>query len=112
MNAVPLLTNEADFDPRNHKSFLLPGYELESLADVPAHLVGNVNSLWHEAEDLELDYQQVFVERWLALNGGIDAKRAKLAADVAKRDEALRMVEAENRALATRTAGDDTSAAM
>lgn len=103
---MPLLTNESDFDPRNHKSFLLSGFELESLADVPEHLVGVVNSLWHEGEDLELDYQRVFVQRWLALNGGVDAKRAKLAADVAKGDDALRMVEAENRVLASRTSDE------
>lgn len=109
---MAVLTNDGDFDPRNHKSFLLPGYELESLVDIPAEKVGILNGLMGEAEELEFDEQRIFCERWMALNGGVDAKRAKLTANVAMRDEALRMVEAENRAAAARTAAEDTSAAM
>ncbi len=94
---MAVLTNEGDFDPRNHKSFLIEGYELESLADIDEEKVGLLNSLMLEAQELEFDEQRVFCQRYIALRGGVKAARAKLAADVAKRDEALRMAEAENR---------------
>lgn len=104
---MPILGADIDFDPRNHKSFLIPGYELESLGDIPLEKVGILNGLMCEAEELELEEQVVFCARWIALHGGVDAKRAKLAADVAKRDESLRLVESENRAAAHRAAEDD-----
>lgn len=104
---MPVLGNEGDFDPRNHKSFLIPGYELESLADVPEEKAVNLNSLLLEADELELDEMRDYCHRWIALHTGVDGKRARLAAEVAKRDEALRMVEAENRRNNETAAQDD-----
>jgi hypothetical protein len=104
---VAVLSNDGDFDPRNHKSFLIAGYEMESLADIPESKVHIYVGLMGEYQDLELEELGNHCKRWLAACTGVDGARARLAADVAKRDEALRMVEAENRANNAQAAADN-----
>jgi hypothetical protein len=106
---LPVFNSEGDFDPRNHKSFIIPGYEAESLGNVPPEKWPCLASLLFENDELQLGLDPYY-KRWIAIGVAADGSRAKLMADVAKADEALRFADAENRA--QRASGGDEGPVM
>lgn len=86
-----------DFDPRNHRSLLIPGYERESLVDLNQEDVAILNPLMLEAEEFFDEALDQFCWRYIALRTGKGAARANLVAGVARSDEQLQVLEAENR---------------
>lgn len=86
-----------EYDPRNHRSVLIPGYVNECLNGLPPEKVPTAVSLIQEAEEFQDDELRAYCYRYLATDAGSESKRVRVMAGIAVHDEAMRIVEAENR---------------
>lgn len=78
-----------EFDPRAHRSFIVPGYEIESLASNDKRTRGPLTALLWEAEVFADEELRGICYRNMTLHAADKAQRAQLMADVARSEEAL-----------------------
>lgn len=94
---MPIPGGGEDFDPRNHKSVLLPGYERECLMVTEPSQRPAINALLLEADEFKDEWLEAFCFRNGAIQSSERDGRVQTMAKIAVHDEALKRVEAEDR---------------
>lgn len=93
-----MFTGGDDIDPRAHKSVLIQGFERECLGVLNPEQRRPFLALMQEARLFADDELEEICIRTLAVQAAEKGERVKILADIAKHDDTLQRVEAEDRA--------------
>lgn len=85
-----------EWDPRNARQVMIPGYAIESLSTLDRHKIAPAKSLILEAVEFQDDELMEDVLRHIAFDAAKEGKLRNLVGKIALHDEQIKAMEAEN----------------